>query len=223
MNICVAGWYNRGNTIEIFKEVAKKYNLWVISHRLSEELLTSGLNMAVIPNVGLEFGCYDFYIRNKWDKMSDVLFMHDDIDLAGTEVFDIISKIDCDQAYIFESDFERDRNAGKHGRAIYMSGRMIDWMLSVNRSCSASVDHRDTHNPDVVIKGSGDYTGFWYDRNNFGHTTGKPPKGVCHYNESIYTYHFDLGRFRDGKFGKRDYNILKRIIVPSFSLQRRGE
>ena len=100
MKICIVGWYFFESLYASLKEVNKKHEVTIISHKgwecspeengdskdlsltsdpeaveAREFLESCGLNYKIIPNIGLEFGAYDYYLKNCWDKESDVLFI----------------------------------------------------------------------------------------------------------------------------------------------------
>jgi len=241
MNICVVGWYFYEDLYKVLKEVDKKHKVTIISHKpvkynvelISSEdedvkfLKSTGLKYKIILNVGLEFGAYDYYLKNCWNKKSNVLFMHDDVDIKDINVFDKIeeetNKLNIDQAYLFKNIAEEVNNGGKHGRCIFMSAKLLNFMLNYKFKTEESEDHVDNHhNKGTILKGTGEYTGFWFDPNNLGHTSGKPPVGVRHYNEMIYTFHRTMGRIRDKRYGNEPMNVVKRLYYPDLDCARRG-
>jgi hypothetical protein len=187
-----------------------------------------------IPNIGLEFGCYDYYLKNLWNEKDAVLFMHDDTKIENVDVFDGISRlgtdgIDC--AYIFRDHAEERANGGRHGRAIYCSARFLTFLKNWECVCHQSEDREDVHhNKGTILKGQGPHTGFWYDKNNKGHVSGKPPVGIRHYNDAIYHFHWQLGRIRDQRCGpqegwpnpKEKMNVVNRVFFPEVVAARRG-
>ena len=252
MDICVVGWYLYDDLYKILKEVNKKYHITIISHKGNEikpednadsydsslnvdsisseakEFLKScGLDYCIVDNIGLEFGAYDYFLKNCWNKESNVLFMHDDVQITDINVFDRIALLgekDIDQSYIFKNKAEEVNNGGKHGRSIFMSAKLLNFMLNYEFETEESKDHIDEHhNKGVLLKGTGKYTGFWYDPNNNGHTTGKPPIGVRHYNEMIYTFHRTMGRIRDKRYGNEPMNVVNRDFFPEIDCARRGK
>lgn len=224
MNICVAGWYFHDRCYRALMEVKDKYNVVVISHN-TDKIPIRWLQFHCFgaPNVGLEFGAYDFFIKMVWPKFKeDTLFMHDDVSIDNISVFDSISKLDLDQAYIFRSKQEEVNNGGKHGRAIYMSTKLITFLLQWNRTNRHSASMEDPHNPGNLLPALGEYNGIWYDPNNYGHNSGKPPVGVRHYNEAIWNFHREMGRIRDNKAGNEPMNVVNRIFYPEFRCAKRG-
>jgi hypothetical protein len=61
------------------KSIEKDYNIFVVAHRYDELLDKSGLNYAVVKNIGVEFGAFSWFIENEWNKKSNVLFIQDDL------------------------------------------------------------------------------------------------------------------------------------------------
>jgi hypothetical protein len=247
MDICIVGWYLYDDLYKILKEVNKKYHVTIISHKGNEiktedkddsslnvdsiaseakEFLKScELDYCIVDNIGLEFGAYDYFLKNCWNKESNVLFMHDDVKITDINVFDRIALLgdkNIDQSYIFKNKAEEINNGGKHGRAIFMSAKLLNFMLNYSFTTEESVDHEDNHNKGTILKGTGEYTGFWYDPNNYGHTTGKPSVGVRHYNEMIYTFHRTMGRVRDRRYGNEKMSVVNRDYYPELDCARRG-
>lgn len=228
MKVCVVGWYFYEDLYASLREVHKKHEIMIISHKDEKETLDSlGVPYIITENIGLEFGAYDYYLKNCWDGKSDVLFMHDDAQIIDIDVFNRIAALSddgIDQAYLFKNKAEDVNNGGKHGRAIFMSAKLLKFMLNYTFETEESKDHVDSHhNKGEVLKGTGPYKGFWYDPNNYGHTTGKPPSGVRHYNEMIYTYHRTIGRIRDRRYGNEPMNVVNRVYFPELDEARRGK
>ena len=228
MKLCIVGWYFYESLYDSLKEVNEKYEVMIISHKNEKEILESlDLPYVIIDNIGLEFGCYDYYLKNYWDGESDILFMHDDAQISDIQVFDRIPALkddNIDQAYIFKSKAEEQNNGGKHGRSLFMSAKLLGFMLNYTFETEESKDHVDNHhNKGEILKGTGSYNGFWYDPNNYGHTTGKPPSGVRHYNEMIYTFHRTMGRIRDKRYGNEKMNVVNRVYFPELDCARRGK
>jgi len=112
MNICVAGWHY-GPGIDTLKAAGG----FVVSHK------PHPLADVVIPNVGLEFGCYDWYLKNQVLE-HPVLFTHDDNEFDEYALEDI-SKLEVDQAFLFSSEAEAKRNGYAHGRAIFCGTNFV--------------------------------------------------------------------------------------------------
>jgi len=218
MEICVVGWHYEPSIYETLSAVRKKYPVTVIAHR--ESSVPSDFGVPAIPreNTGLEFGAYDYYLRNVWDKSSDVFFLHDDSN-AGLSSFRKIAALGrtgADQAYI---NFDR----GGHGRAIWMSGRILQWLLKREcRECSFCKRQRDRYNPENPLPALNPHSGFFYDPFNTGHTTGKPPEGVRHFNSAVSWFHSLMEDIRTGVEPNAPFSVLNRLVVPEMDLFRRG-
>jgi hypothetical protein len=61
MEICVAGWYFDYKFLEKLKEVRDVFRTTIVSHvpDAYEQYELNGARVIPIPNIGLEFGCYD--------------------------------------------------------------------------------------------------------------------------------------------------------------------
>lgn len=242
MKICVCGWYFKTNSeiLKYLQQLSLKYPVFIVSHRTDEEskikLQECGLLYRIIPNIGLEWGAYDWYLKTVWDGESSMLYMHDDIKISDIAEFDRIAALEkeCDQAYIFRDEKEDHANQHHHGRMIFLSRQAMKMMLNSICECHKAYDQIDNqHNKGRVILGSGPHTGFWYDPYNFGHTRGKPPllftinheynqvdepKSIWHYNEGIY--HFD-DQMR--KLSQKGLRTRKIIYIQNIQLGRRNQ
>lgn len=101
------------------------YDAMVVQHR---EGNTHGIPAMLYDNMGLEFGAYRKYVEHHWDGSSDVLFIHDDmeiLDQSGLRSIETLGGLGVDQAYIFPDEIHEMVNGGAHGRAIWMSGQII--------------------------------------------------------------------------------------------------
>jgi hypothetical protein len=233
MEICVAGWYFEPHFLEKLSEVTNKYRVTIVSHVPDgwDDYHLNGCRVIPIPNIGLEFGCYDYYLKNLWTGRSDVLFIHDDTKIKNSVVFNDISNLDVDCAYIFRDAAEERANGGKHGRAIFCSARFLAFLIQHECVCEQSTDREDVHhNPGTILKGQGPHTGFWYDKENKGHVAGKPPVGIRHYNDAIYHFHWTLGRIRDQRCGPKEgwpnpsekMDVVNRVFFSDLVAARRG-
>lgn len=220
-SICVIGWHFVPEVYSMFAKLRGKYDVHVVAHRPDFMLMGNTVKFSLVPNVGLEFGGYDYFIKCVWRK-GNVLFIHDDINVCDISVFDRIFELKHDQAYIFNSEQDSKNNGGKHGRAIYLSEKCIKAMLSHWRTNIHSQAYHCKHRGGRVIPGTGPYNGFWVDKENTGHTGGEPPENVRHYNEMIYSFHTDMGLIRDGKLGER-LDVVNRCYFPEITLLRRGK
>lgn len=254
MKICVSGWYFERNLFEnIFKKISDKFEIVVVTYyqrangsivkdydkmpvpeMIDSYVKDSGVIHYKIPIAGLEFGGYDYYLKNIWDKESPVLFMHDDIVIYNFNVFDIIKdrlkKEFYDQAFIFRDEVEELANGRIHGRGIYCSKRFLEFMLSYTCTCRQAFDYEHPHyegfKPKVILEGTGPHTGFWYDCYNTGeHTEGKPPRHCRHYNDGIYHFAEFAGRCsytNEPWPGFPKDKVRGRVHFPDFNSGRRG-
>ena len=162
--ICVAGWH----FFEKFYKMIEKSDsdIYVVAHRYKEVLERRKIKYSITKNVGLEFGAYDWYIKNKWDGESNVLFMHDDIEILDFDEF-ILSNYDKFKSRQIEHGYiVSGRHCGVSGRFFYMSREFLR-----------------------VVKEEHD--GMWYDKENFGYTSEKSqPEGwrVRRYNDGGPAY-----------------------------------
>jgi predicted nucleic acid-binding Zn ribbon protein len=263
MQICVCGWYYDA---ELYRAVwMAGYYPTVIAHRDAPAWIREKCGVHDVENVGLEFGAYDWYLKNAWDNESSVLFMHDDITIARPAVIHEISQCTCDQAFIFRDEADGRCNQNFHGRMFYCSAGFLHAILQPCE-CPQAFDRLDEHNNhfcssecaeklrasenwrNVVVKaeyqkgrdhkrcttcgtiiradeywgiilvGQGAHTGFWFDRLNRGHNSGRPPVGVRHYNDAIYHFALQCSRLKSG--GGLDSN--KQIYFDSLNLHKRG-
>ncbi len=158
MNICVLGWYYDKDFINVLEIVNCKYPVHIVAHR---ENTVSQLPTTLIDNVGLEFGGYDYYLKNIWDGKSSVLFTHDDTYVTDISVFDKIAKIERDLSFLFYNTKESVSCLGAHGRAMYASPRFLSFLKKSKCNCSFSKEDGLPH-----------HTGFYYDKKNLGRNTG---------------------------------------------------
>jgi hypothetical protein len=165
MKICVAGWYYHKPFLETIQN--SKYESFLVAHRdffgflggpSKREKLT--IPSAPVVNVGLEFGCYDWYLKNEW-KSGDVLFMHDDLEITEKALM-IIANLNRDQVFLFSSEDEARANGYAHGRAMYCSEKFL-----------------------TKLKEDG---GFWYDEGNTGQIPPTTADSPNHHNAGILTF-----------------------------------
>jgi hypothetical protein len=145
--ICLAGWYFHGPLITTLKRLAEEYPCFIVAHRDfagftggPSKLEKMEIGSRVIPNVGLEWGCYDYYLKNIWNGGS-VLFMHDDSEITE-EALAAIASIKFDQCYLFTTQEDAKINGYAHGRAMFCSHKFLTRLLADG--------------------------GFWYDEGNKG-------------------------------------------------------
>lgn len=228
MQICVVGWYGHKDLYALLELC--EYPVTVISHKKENDYLS--LPTVNIPNIGLEFGCYDYFLNKVW-VAGDVLFMHDDMIVDDLSVFDRIFELEHDCAYIFRDYAEHRANGGKHGRAIYCSHRFLKLIKETVCKCHWCEEKKDVHhNPDGVLPliNDGSHQGFWFDPYNEGHIAGKPPVGIRHYNSAIDHFHWTLGRIRDQRYGdkslwpnpKEKMDVVNRVYFSDIIAGRRN-
>lgn len=231
MRICVSGWDYNEDFLAALREIHSQFDVTIINHRSKlPAAMFNGIVLVSTPNVGLEFGCYDYFLKTAWDRKSDVLFCHDDIRVSDPSVFEKISKITADQAYIWRDKAERMANGGKHGRAIFCSARFLRFIRDWECNCPQGKGKNDRQRDGRRLKGTGPHCGFWFDPMNTGHTTGTPPEGMRHYNDAIYHFHWMLGRIRDQKVGmkklwpnpKEKMLVVQHKYFPGFEAGRRN-
>jgi hypothetical protein len=232
MEICVAGWYFKDNFIEVLNKVYPKYKITIVSHLDSDSdfYYINRIPVLPIPNIGLEFGIYDYYLKKIWDGKSRVLFIHDDTEVEDPNVFDAIAGLRHDCAYLFRDMAEEKANGGKHGRAIVCSPRFLDFVRNFTCDCMWLPERDDPHNRGQRLPKLEPHKGFWFDPYNKGHVSGKPPFGIRHYNEGIYHFHWFLGRIRDQRCGpqqgwpnpKIKMDVVNRVMIGGLLAGRRG-
>ena len=138
IKICVVGWHFFSDFYNKLDQ--SKYETYIVAHRYNKILDAIKLEYSVIENIGLEFHAYDYYIKNIWDKKSNVIFMHDDIEIEDIKCLYKIFKR-CEKENIYQCYIFGEKGKGSHGRCIYMSKKFIE----------------------MIIK---DYDGIWFDREN---------------------------------------------------------
>ena len=146
MNICVVGWHLSEPFYLQLKKIHAKYPAMIVSHLTDKGYY--GLPHVDIPNIGLEFGAYDYYVKNLRDGESDVLFIHDDTAISDLCFFDQIADLKnqgIDQTFIFRDETQARNNQKFHGRAFYCSARFIDHMIKYSCDCGQATDYVDMH------------------------------------------------------------------------------
>jgi hypothetical protein len=141
--ICIVGWHFFD---KFYKKIEKSsVDTHIVAHRYNSILDRRNLNYSVVQNVGLEFGAYDWYIKNVWDKKSGVLFMHDDVFIEKTFDLNNFFKLCGDADYVM---FRNGSKVSGGGRCIYLSGKMISLLVKK-------------------------YDGIWFDKNDRGYIWGE--------------------------------------------------
>ncbi|MBW2621273.1 MAG: hypothetical protein JRD68_00075 [Deltaproteobacteria bacterium] len=205
MQICVCGWYFRPDFYALMREVNKKYSVTVINHQDTPLKWEYKLSWHLCPNIGLEWGAYDFFLKTAWDGESAVLFLHDDIRfrpviknyelIEPIIIFDTIEQFEFDQVYFFGSLEEATKNYGIHGRAFKCSAVFLKSLLEQNN-------------------------GFWYDENNDGHIQGTTPNYCEHYNKADYKFADFIKELKCRSNGLLDAGHY--VILPALDCAVRG-
>jgi hypothetical protein len=151
MNICIAGWYFKKESLDALASPSS----FIVAHRNGD---SRRIQMSIIPNKGLEFNCYDYYIHNIW-KEGPTFFTHDD-NFYTIEQLKLVSEISVNQAFIFSDKEEAINNGYAHGRAFYCSHEMC------------SLLHKD---------------GFWWDEGNVSDVSPTTNR-IDHHNNGIYMF-----------------------------------
>lgn len=155
MKICVAGWYFNDHLLKTLDESG--FDAFLVAHRPFK----GEFPHAVIPNVGLEFGCYDWYVKNKW-KDGPVLFIHDDNEITPQALKLVAAIRDIDQCYLFTNQQEAEANGFCHGRAMFCSERFLKRILEDG--------------------------GFWYDEGNHGDVAPTTADSPNYHNAGIQMF-----------------------------------
>lgn len=97
-NICITGWYYFP---AVYQAVRSSPRAFVVAHR--PHAILGSVRHALISNVGLEWGAYDYYLKQVWSGSSgrgggDVLLMHDDLDLRGQGIEEVVAVLGANQA-----------------------------------------------------------------------------------------------------------------------------
>jgi hypothetical protein len=133
MQICVAGWYYLE---ECLIPLSKLNNVYIVAHRLGDNL---NIPCTIIENIGLEFHCYDYFVKNIWDKKNDVLFCHDDIKIKDISFVEDVKKIDEDIIMVWHDEHHFKKNLA-HGRIFKCSEKYLTksggfWYDINNKGC----------------------------------------------------------------------------------------
>jgi len=205
MKICVCGWYFNEKFYASLWRVNHKYPVFIMAHKDHEMLKICDLPYMVIENKGLEWGAYNHYIKNIWDEKDSVLFMHDDMDLLpfvknyeitpSELVFNFLSEISSDQAYIFQNRREDVLNYGRHGRMIFMSERLL-----------------------FLLKKDKDLP---FDHNNNGYVgEGEKPENVKFHNFGIMAID---EKFKEIQEQRPGWKLQQKLYFPSIDMGYRGK
>ena len=204
MKICVCGYYYKPEFFKMMNHIKDKYDIHVVANKT----WVNGEVPASIPvtkreNRGLEWGAYDFYLKNIWDGESDVLFSHDDVRyrpviknyemIDPIKVFSTIEKLDYDQVYFFHSLRHAEKNYYIHGRSFKCSGRFLKELY--------------------------DAGGFPYDENNENHIKGPTPEHCKHFNWADYEFAEFIKKNLQGKPG---WKVGDHVILAAQECATRG-
>ena len=233
LEICVAGWYYEPELLQQLSELHETYHITFISDSSRFEdakdkinkYLSNKIDHWKIPLPGSEWPKYDYFIKNIWDG-GPVLFMHDDIKIHDKCFYKKLSPMipdsmidsdpeigGVDQAFLFQTKEKGVNNQNMHGRGIFCSPQFVDYMLNFKCVCNHSYDREDIHhNKGCIIPGTGPHKGFWFDHFNKNHVSGKPPVGVCHYNDGIYHFSLFVKRIKGGYYEKEILQKYKRKL-----------
>lgn len=194
LQICVCGWYFYPSLYHTLRKLPATYEPLVVAHRPGD---THTIPFVMRENVGLEFGAYAYFLEHYWDRASNVLFLHDDVEVPA-EFFDVARTIPFDQAYIFRNAQEYGQNVG-HGRILHATAPFL---------------------AEVQARG-----GVWYDRGNTGFVaqgpswSEQPPAGCQDHNAGIRAFIALSARIG----AETNLTVNQPFFVPSVSLGRRGQ
>ena len=146
VKICVVGWH----FFEDFYRKLKKcsYEKYIVGHRYNKILDELNLDYTITKNIGLEFGAYHWYIKNKWDGQSGVIFIHDDTSVEDGVLDEIVDRCKgSNMSYITgKSKGENQEYSQKYSpRCFYLSKKLIKCYIKK-------------------------YGNIWYDKKNKGYT-----------------------------------------------------
>jgi hypothetical protein len=127
MNVCICGWYYNKGFIDVMnRSLSLMHDIFIIGHRDGD---AGNIQKVIIQNVGLEFGAYDFYLKNIWGG-GDVIFIHDDTEFDFTAWNKInLLGLFFDQVFIHENGIAELANGFAHGRALFCSERFLTRLL----------------------------------------------------------------------------------------------
>lgn len=194
VQICCSGWHFFDDIFEQIEE--SELDIHIVAHRGNEWLEKEKIKSTVIDNVGLEFGSYNYYLNNIWDKESDVIFMHDDIKIQHFDQFiaknySKFKKRKIDHGSVIPAKIVR-----PGAQFCYLSKRVIDTILE-------------------------DYGGIWFDEENIGYTDWKSQPSHWHHRRvndgaiKFRTMIEDIGK-------KYDLKVFKNVIDDKLILYSRG-
>ncbi len=186
--ICIVGWHFFP---DFYKYLSKNYQkeTFIVAHKYNKILDELKLNYKVIKNVGLEFGAYDWYIKNIWDKKSNVLFMHDDTKIEkGNPIKSIFRNSEkYDYSYVLSNNCRKTQT--KSNRCFILSKKIINLFLK-------------------------EFDGIWYDKYNIGYTVRNEKIYDKRYNKEYREFARGIGkRFKETLLYFKDKYKLKNKII----------
>ena len=104
LQICCCGWYGWR---ECYEPLSKLSNVYIVAHKPIE---TWGIPMIVLPNIGLSFHCYDYYIKHIWDKKSKIVLQQDDITIKDISIYKDLERLEVDKITMVWSKLGEERN-----------------------------------------------------------------------------------------------------------------
>lgn len=181
MNICIVGWYFHPNFIKTLED--SKYEWFFVCHKSPPEMDKD--HFVIIPNIGLEFGAYAWYVANKWNG-ENTLFIHDDVEI-NEKSLDEISKLTPDQCYLFSNEDDAKANGYAHGRAMLCSSKLMKKM-------------KEDKMP-------------WYDEGNHGNIDPTTAEGPNYHNAGIQTFRAYLNSLPKNEFRLSRYAFVPGMIL----------
>jgi len=149
MIICVCGWYFNPEVYAMLEKLP--FTVYVIGNggiQAGIDEKYPAIEFLTRPNIGLEFGAYQYFLSRIAFLEDGVLFIHDDISVSDPSVFSRIRDLqgeNIDQTFLFSDEANAVANQNFHGRAFYCSARFLRAMLGYVCSCRQSHDHVDMH------------------------------------------------------------------------------
>jgi hypothetical protein len=153
VQICCSGWHFFDDILEQIEE--SELDIHIVAHQDHEWLKKEKIKSTVIDNVGLEYGSYNYYLNNIWDKESDVIFMHDDIKIQHFDKFIAKNYSKFKKRRIDHGSVTPARIVRPGAQFCYLSKRVVD----------------------AIQK---DYGGIWFDEENVGYTDWKSQPSHWH-------------------------------------------
>ena len=211
MNVCVAGWYYWPEVYEILDKYAVGHSVYVIANeptthynsKFKKEYQDKYKNLRFVigPNYGLDFGKYDYYLKNFWRGKEGVFFLHDDIVIKpDIDPFHIVKNTikDNDLAFYFGFDYRQQCfGSYRHCRCLYISADYLHAMLKHRCTYSNCKECKDYFNVKSKkhVRAMPPHTGFFFDPKNIGVTdNNKAIIGMRDINVGVH--HFFVSQWR---------------------------